>query len=84
MVLISLSVSTHLRAEDVLPAPGLLEYLGNLVEDDGNYVDPLDMEDFQALSHEQIDSVPEETITRTARQPVAQPELSPTSSGDQP
>jgi hypothetical protein len=84
MVLIGLSVSTHLRAEDVLPAPGLLEYLGNLVEDDGNYVDPLDMEDFQALSRDQIDNTSDETMARTAKQSDAQPQMSPTASGDRP
>ena len=84
VVLIGLSMSARLQAEDVLPEPGLLEYLGNLVEDDGNYVDPLDMEDFQALSPDQIDDMPDETMSRTTRQTDAQPPLSRTSSGDRP
>ena len=82
IVLIGLSVATRLQAEDVLPAPGLLEYLGNLVEDDGNYVDALDMEDFQALSRDQIDDVSDEPMTRTARPPDTQPPMAPTSRGD--
>jgi len=82
IVLIGLSVAPRLQAEDVLPAPGLLEYLGNLVEDDGNYVDPLDMENFQALSRDQIHDGTHEPMTRTAGQPDPQPPMAPTSRGD--
>lgn len=84
IVLIGLSATTRLHAEDVQPAPGLLEYLGNLVEDDGNYVDPLDMEGFQALSREEVEDVADETMTRTARRSDAQPPISPPSRGDRP
>lgn len=88
IVLIGLSVSMRIQAEEVLPEPGLLEYLGNLVEDDGNYVDPLDMTDFQeslqTLSREQTDNPSDETITRSARRADAEQPLFPTSSEDQP
>ncbi len=84
IVLIGLSVSTHLRADEVLPEPGLLEYLGNLVEDDGNYVDALDMEAFQALSPDQTDNRSHETMTKPAEPYEPQPPLSRTSSGDRP
>lgn len=32
------------RAADVPPEPGFIEYLGLLVEEDGEYLDPLDLE----------------------------------------
>ena len=83
IVLIGLSVAQRLQAEDVLPEPGLLEYLGNLIEDDGSYVDPLDMENFEALSPDQADNVSDETMTRSAARADVPP-LSPTVSGERP
>lgn len=32
------------RAADAPPEPGFIEYLGLLVEEDGEYLDPLDLE----------------------------------------
>lgn len=84
IVLIGLSVAARLQAEEIPPEPGLLEYLGNLVEDDGNYVDALDMEALQALSREQTDNRLHETMTKPAEPGEPQPPLSRTSSADQP
>lgn len=84
IVLIGLSMSQRVRAEEVLPEPDLLEYLGSLVEDDGNYVDPLDMEDFQNLSPNQGDSPTGQTVGHSARRSGTEQPLSPAPSGGRP
>jgi len=84
IVLIGLSMSQRPQAEEILPAPELLEYLGTLVEDDGDYVDPLDMEDFQSLSQEESVSWPEDKRGSMGRQAGSAKPSAPMPSGDRP
>ena len=84
IVLIGLSLTQRVRAEEILPEPGLLEYLGYLVEDDGNYVDPLDMEDFRNLSPVHGDSESDQAVGNPARRSETEQPLSPASSGGRP